>query len=165
MTPESRKKFNTLMGSFLIFLALVCFGLAAYMIFVPAQEKPAPLPTVAAISKQPCIEGLTALGLTAISVGEDIQVTDRHAELPPLDRLKTASLGVSMCHMYLKTFCMGPACPDPSALSFTLTQNEQAANAGGSLAAPSPRPVPATPAAPDAAAPTPEAPPALPPPG
>lgn len=154
MTPESRKKFNTLMGSFLIFIALVCFGLAAYMIFVPAKEKPAPLPTVAAISKQPCIEGLTALGLTAISVGDDIQVTDRNSELPPLERLKTASLGISMCHMYLKTFCMGPACPDPSALSFTLTQNEQSISTSAPFSAPAPRPAPPQ-----------DAPPTLPPPG
>lgn len=136
MTPESRKKFNTYMGSFLIFLALVSFGLAAYMIFVPAKEKPAPLPTVAAISKQPCIEGLTALGLTAISVGEDIQVSDRNLQQLPLDRLKTASLGVAMCNMYLKSFCMGPACPDPSALSFTLTQNEQTVALGATRATP-----------------------------
>lgn len=158
MTPESRKKFNTLMGSFLIILALACFGLAAYMIFVPAKEKPAPLPTVATISKQPCIEGLTALGLTAVSVGEDIQVTDRHIDLPPLERLKTASLGISMCHLYLKSFCMGPACPDPSALSFTLTQEEQAVTATTPAAprVPQPGAVPQTPA--------PNLPPSLPPP-
>lgn len=121
MTPEARKQFNTLMGSLLIVMAMVCFGLTAYMIFTPAKEKPAPTPTVATISTKPCLEGLTALGLTAVATGADIRVVDRNTSALPLERLKTASLGISMCHLYLKSFCMGPACQDSSSLTFVLS--------------------------------------------
>jgi hypothetical protein len=124
MTPESRKAFNTFMGVLLIILAIGCFALAGYMIIVPAKEKTAPPPTIATVSKQSCIEGLTTLGFNAASIGSDIRVTDRNAEANPLDRLKNASLGVSMCHLYLKSFCMGPSCPDPTAMSFTLTPDD-----------------------------------------
>jgi len=124
MTPESRKMFNTWMGTLLILLAIALFGLSAYMIFVPAKEKPAPLPTVAAINKQPCIEGLTELGMSAVSVGPDIRVTDTRSTMDPQERLRQASLGISMCHLYLKSFCMGPACADPTTMSFVLTPDE-----------------------------------------
>jgi hypothetical protein len=124
MTPESRKLFNTWMGSLLILLAMVCFGLAGYMIFIPNESKPEPAPTFAVVNKQSCIEGLTALKLNLITVGQDIRVTDRNVDVNPLDRLKTASLGVSMCHLYLKSFCMGPSCEDPSAMTFVLTPND-----------------------------------------
>lgn len=124
MTPESRKTFNTYMGLLLILLAFGCFGLGGYMIFVPAKEKSAPLPAVATLNKQPCIDGLTALGFNAASIGADIRVTGRDTEALPLDRLKSASLGIAMCHLYLKSFCMGPSCPDPSAMSFVLTPDD-----------------------------------------
>lgn len=113
------------MGSLLIALATVCFGLAGYMIFTPAKEKPAPTPTIATINTKPCIEGLTALGLTAVATGADIRVVDRNASALPLERLKTASLGISMCHLYLKSFCMGPACQDSSSMTFVLTPDAQ----------------------------------------
>lgn len=121
MTPESRKQFNTLMGSLLIFMALVCFGFAGFMILTPAQAKVAPPPTVAPINKQACLDGLNNLGFTAVASGADIRVVDRNVSALPLERLKNASLGVSMCHLYLKSFCMGPACQDSSAMSFVLS--------------------------------------------
>lgn len=124
MTPESRKLFNTWMGSLLIFMAMVCFGLAGYMIFVPNESKPEPAPTFAVVNKQPCLEGLAALNLSAVAIGRDIRVTDRDVAANALDRLKTASLGVSMCHMYLKSFCMGPSCEDPNALTFVLAPSD-----------------------------------------
>jgi hypothetical protein len=124
MTPESTKSFNTYMGVLLIFLALGCFGLGGYMVFVPATEKAAPPPKIATINKQPCIEGLTALGFQAASIGADIRVTDRNNDAEPLERLKNASLGIAMCHLYLKDFCMGPNCPNPTAMTFTLTETE-----------------------------------------
>jgi hypothetical protein len=124
MTPESRKTFNTYMGALLILLALGCFGLASYMIFTPATEKPAPLPRVSTINKQQCIEGLKNLGFRGSLMGADIRVTDTKPEANPYDRLKDASLGIAMCHLYLKKFCMGPGCQNPEAMSFELTPDD-----------------------------------------
>ena len=128
MTPESRKAFNTYMGLMLIVLAMLCFGFAGYMILVPAAEKTAPPPKIAVINKQLCLDGLKALGFQVRSLGQDIQVMDRTPDVLPLDRLKNASLGTSMCQMYLKSFCMGSTCPDQHAMTFTLTQDEPGAS-------------------------------------
>ena len=122
MTPELRKTFNTYMGVLLIILSLVCFGLTAYMVIVPNETAEAPAPKIAPVPKQPCLDGLAATGATTTSVGSDIRVQDL-SSAPPLDKLKAASLGISMCHYYLKSFCMGATCTQPG-LTYVLTPDE-----------------------------------------
>ena len=123
MTPESRKAFNTYVGVLLIILSLVCFGLTAYMVVMPNEAKDLPPPKFAPVAKQPCLEGLTALGFNAVSTGSDIRVSDSNPSTGPQEKLRNASLGISMCHYYMKSFCMGSSCSQPG-LTFVLTPDE-----------------------------------------
>lgn len=121
MTPEIRKAFNTYMGILLILLSLICFGFTGFLIFKPADPKEATV-MIEPVSKKPCLEALGKLGVNITDMGEKIRVQD-FSDAPPFEKLQKASLGISMCHFYLESFCMGQACNEPG-VTYVITQKE-----------------------------------------
>lgn len=126
MSPEQKRKFNTIAGSFFSIGAALFLGMAGYFTFVQAPVKPAPVKLTSIVSKESCSDYLRNMGFTAdTGMPQSLKVRgefntglDMTASEYYLDRV---SLATTVCQYTLKDFCMGTECSEGSGVFFTLT--------------------------------------------
>ena len=140
MSPEQKRKFNTVFGSVFLVTASVAWGLTAYFAFTPAPPKPAPVHREPVVDLGSCQKALQALGYQVSIVNSEVLV---YEPLEPLlegnqRQLEKSTAAVSVCHLNLKEFCMGEGCDRPG-LNFTLARPQaQTASASAAVASTQP---------------------------
>ncbi len=118
MTPEGKRKFNTVAGSTFVLLGLVAWGMTVYFGFVPAPPKPHPVSLAPSVDLASCRSLLQRMGYQA-SVRKGEVVATREALDDPQAQLEQATLAIGACKLPLTEFCMGTACEN-APLTFAL---------------------------------------------
>jgi hypothetical protein len=119
VTPEGKRRFNTLMGSGFLVLGVTAWALTVYFGLTPAPAKPHPVSLAPTVDLNSCRSLLQRLGYSATV--QKNEVTARQFELAdPPGQLEQATLAIAACKLPLKTFCMGTDC-DGTGLTFTLS--------------------------------------------
>lgn len=130
MSPEQRKKFNTVFGSVFLTLGLFGYGMSAYYAVTPNKPLASTVaPSREIVDSSSCVRAMLQLGFQAYVTGPDVEV---YAPLPgPNDDVKEllekASLGIAMCKLKMKEFCMGTTCKEGPGLRFKLSSPQQQA--------------------------------------
>lgn len=123
MSPEQKRKFNTVFGSIFLAGAAVAWGLAVYFAITPAPPKPAPVHREATVGLGSCQMVLQSMGYQVSIVNNEVQAYEPLSE-DPQRQLEESTAAVHVCRMSLKEFCMGTGCARPG-LSFTLARARQ----------------------------------------
>lgn len=109
MSPSVQKSVNLFATILFVLGGIFCFGLTAYFAITPAAPKPAKF-----ISATPDIDGcqiaLTQLGFKVEHKNVNLIINTLNIEKDPQATVEKASIGIALCHMSLKKFCMGESC-------------------------------------------------------
>ncbi len=119
MTPDGKRKFNTLVGSLFLLLGVGGWAMTGYLVLTPAPPKPHPVSLAPKVDANSCRIVLQRLGYET-TVRKDEVVAIERGLSDPEDQLRRASLAISACKIDLKEFCMGTSC-EPEGLTFTLS--------------------------------------------
>lgn len=112
MTPEQKRKFNGVVGSFFLFIGILSWLFAWYFSVTPNPTKPAPIVSAPSIDLASCRTLLSGLKYNAWISGQDV-VAFEPLTSEPYQQLQKASLAAVACKLPLKTFCMGEGCEQP----------------------------------------------------
>ncbi|MBC8738481.1 hypothetical protein F6X40_17030 [Paraburkholderia sp. UCT31] len=111
MTPQALKTANTAAAVLFVLAGFSCFGMAGYLALTkpPAKESK----YVQRIpDKKGCKDALAAQGFHATegADGKVIFASVTGLKDEPKRQLQEATMAIAMCHMPLKSFCMGLTC-------------------------------------------------------
>ena len=112
MSPEQKRKFNTLFGGVFIATGVLAWGLTTYFALTPNPPKPAPVIGTATIDLPSCRTVLASLGYDA-AVTDGTVVAHEALSANPKEQLQKATLASTVCKLPMKSFCMGEGCPRP----------------------------------------------------
>lgn len=113
MTPESKRKFNLVIGLFLGVMGLAAWGGAAFYSVSPQPAKPAPK-LESKVDPQACKMAVSNLGFLAKDTASPpggLELTQAVIEDDASAQLYKASIAATVCKMNIETFCMGEGCP------------------------------------------------------
>lgn len=145
MSPEQKRKFNTVFGSVFLASAAVAWGLTAYFAFTPAPPKPAPVHREPVVNLGSCQMVLQSMGYQVSIVNNEVVAHEPLSD-DPQRQLDKSTAAVNVCRLSLKEFCMGEGCERPG-MSFTLARTQAQTASAAAGAAPT-RPAPANSSAP-----------------
>lgn len=112
MTPEQKRKFNTVFGSVFLVGGFAAWALTAYFAVTPNPPRPFPVLNSASVDLASCRSALGALGYQATMKDRDVIAFEPLSDNPK-QQLERASLAASVCKLPLKSFCMGEGCEQP----------------------------------------------------
>ncbi|MNR71673.1 hypothetical protein D3C71_23040 [compost metagenome] len=113
MSPEQKRKFNTLFGSVFLASGVLAWGLAAYYAFTPNPPRPAPVYADNVVDLQSCARTLRTLGYPEVSVQKDDVIANEALGGDAKAQMERATLAATVCKLELKYFCIGESCPQP----------------------------------------------------
>lgn len=142
MTPEKKRKFNTIAGSAFLTIGLLAWGLTVYFAVTPNPPKPTPVQPTAVVDLASCRSVLTSMGFSASVVGREVSVFEELTSNPKV-QLDRVTMAEAVCKLSLKSFCMGEGC-DRVGVNFVLapaeaTKPAAAAPANTGKASPAPK--------------------------
>jgi len=118
MTPQAVKRTNIVASALFIGGGLVCFAMAGFLLAVPAKPRIASY--IGATPDVPgCVVALKHQNFDVKADGSHLITAKAFLQPNAYDQLQQASLAIALCHMPLKTFCMGSDCGSEG-LSFVL---------------------------------------------
>lgn len=127
MSPEQKRKFNTIAGSFLSFGAVVFLALTVYFVLVPRTPKPHPVDGKPIVSAETCANYLRRMQLNVEPTNNDSKELVVHGELKEeLDMIASElfldkiSYATSVCGYQMNKFCMGTSCEQGKGIHFSL---------------------------------------------
>lgn len=112
MTPEQKRKFNTVFGGIFFAVGSIAWALTAYFAVTPNPPRPHPVLNSASVDLASCRTALGSLGYQASVKDNDVTGYEPLSGNPKL-QLERATLAASVCKMSLKSFCMGEGCEQP----------------------------------------------------
>lgn len=142
MSPEAKKKFNTVFGAGFIAAGLMSWMIAAYFAYTPKEPIKLETATAAPIDLNSCRNALGSMGYETQLKDNLITAYEALSSDDVKRQLEKASLGVAVCKLPLESFCAGEGC-ERLGLSFTLKgekptpKSESAKDKGAKSAPPS----------------------------
>lgn len=140
MTPEQKRKYNTVMGGFLLSVGIVAWMTTVYFAVAPAKPKPAPMNAAPTVDMNSCRSALAQLGYSATITGNEVKAYEP-LTADPQAQLEKASIATLICKVNLQEFCIGTGCAQPGVtlvLRRTTEGNEQVGPKKPEVKAPSP---------------------------
>jgi len=128
VSPEQKRKFNTVFGGMFIATGIFAWALAAYFAVTPNPPKPAPVVNGTSIDVPSCRNTLRALGYEVTVKGKDITAYESAITEPKL-QLDRATVAATVCRLPLKSFCMGEGCERPGITIVVASNNPDASTA------------------------------------
>jgi len=113
MSPEQKRKFNTLFGTVFLVSGIFAWGLAAYYAKTPNEPQPAPVIGAKTVDLQSCATTLRSLGYPEVSVQKNDVIAHESLSMDPKAQLEKASIAATVCKLEVKYFCIGESCPQP----------------------------------------------------
>ena len=113
MSPEQKRKFNTLFGSLFLASGIIAWGLSAYYAVTPNDPQPTPVIGAKHIDLQSCATTLRSLGYPEVSVQKNDVIAHEALSADPQGQLE------------MKYFCIGESCPQPGITIVTTAPNNQ----------------------------------------
>jgi hypothetical protein len=113
MSPEQKRKFNSAFGTFFLVSGIAAWGLATYFAVTPNPPKPAPVFGGTTVDLRSCASTLRTLGYLDVDVQKNEVTAHEALSQNPHEQLDRATLAASVCHLEMKYFCIGEACPKP----------------------------------------------------
>jgi hypothetical protein len=110
MSPEQKRKFNTVFGGVFMVTGIFAWALTAYFAVTPNPPKPAPVMAGATIDLASCQNSLRALGYAVTMKDKDITAHETLSLDDPKAQLDRATVAATVCRLPMKTFCMGQGC-------------------------------------------------------
>lgn len=112
MSPEQKRKFNSVFGGVFMASGLVAWGLTAWFAITPNPPKPAPVINAATIDMASCSQSLIRLGYQTTVKDKEVTAFEQ-LMADPKDQLQRATVASTLCRLPLKSFCMGEGCDKP----------------------------------------------------
>lgn len=112
MSPEQKRKFNTVFGSVFMASGAVAWLLTVYFAMTPNPPKPAPAHAAPVVDVASCRSALSTFGYEVGQAGDEVTLFEQLAQ-DPQQQLDKATMAASLCKFTLKKFCMGEACERP----------------------------------------------------
>lgn len=112
MTPEQKRKFNTVFGGIFLGVGIVAWMLTVYFAVSPNEPAPAPVAGAPSVNLASCRDALAQLGFQATLKDQDLTAYEP-LSANPKDQLDRASIAALVCKIPLKSFCMGDGCEQP----------------------------------------------------
>lgn len=127
MSPEQKRKFNTIAGSFLSFGSVIFLALTIYFVLVPRAPKPHPVEGKPIVSAESCANYLRRMQFNVEPTNNDSKELVVHGELKEefdmiaselfLDKISYAT---TICGYQMNKFCMGTSCAEGKGIHFSL---------------------------------------------
>lgn len=124
MTPDGKRKFNTLVGSLFLLLGVGGWAMTGYLVLTPAPPKPHPVSLAPKVDANSCRIVLQRMGYETTVRRDEVSAIERGLS-DPEDQLRRATMAIAACKIPLQAFCMGTTC-QPEGLTFTLSNSETA---------------------------------------
>lgn len=122
MSPEQTRKFNLITGSFFLGLGVVTWALAGYFALTPNAPQPHPVTAETRVDLNSCRTALATMGYQAsIAATKDAVRVYEPLNGDAKALLDRATMAIGVCHMELRSFCIGEACDSPG-VTFELVQ-------------------------------------------
>jgi hypothetical protein len=125
MSPEQKRKFNTVFGSVFITTGIFAWALTAYFAVTPNPKRPAPVVHGLAIDLPSCQKTLTSLGYEATIKNKEVTAHEMLSATDPKQQLDRATIAATVCRLPMKSFCMGEGCERPG-VTLVVTADETA---------------------------------------
>ena len=113
MSPEQKRKFNTVFGGVFMVTGIFAWALTAYFAVTPNPPKPAPVVSGVTIDLASCQSSLRTLGYTVTMKDKDITAHEELSIPDPKAQLDRATVAATVCRLPMKSFCMGTGCEKP----------------------------------------------------
>lgn len=127
MSPEQKRKFNTIAGTFLSLGSVVFLALTIYFVLVPRAPKPHPVEGTPIVGTETCGNYLRRMQFNVEPTNPESKEMVVHGELKEeLDMvaselfLDKISYATTICGYQLNKFCMGTACSEGKGIHFSL---------------------------------------------
>lgn len=133
MSPEQKRKFNTVFGGVFMATGIFAWALTAYFAVTPNAPKPAPVVSGTTIDLSSCQNSLRALGYEATLKNKDVTAYEQLSPTDPKQQLDRATIAATVCRLPLKSFCMGEGC-ERNGVTIVVTADEKAAAPTGTPA-------------------------------
>lgn len=123
MNPKATKNINLFATVLFTLGGFACLGLAGYLTLTPAPPKQAQYISQRA-DKPGCLKAAREMGFE-VTKAETSMVNIHSSDLDssPKEIVDKASLVIAACHVPMRSFCMGEACPAPG-ITFMLQFND-----------------------------------------
>ncbi len=112
MTPEQKRKFNTVFGGVFLGTGIVAWMLTMYFAVSPNEPAPAPVIGAPSVNMTSCRDALAQLGYNATLKDQDVTAFEA-LSTDPKDQLDRATVAALVCKVPMKSFCMGDGCDQP----------------------------------------------------
>lgn len=112
MTPEQKRKFNTVFGGIFLGTGIVAWMLTVYFAVSPNAPAPAPVLSAPSVSLTSCRDALSQLGYQVTLKEPDVTAFEP-LSADPKEQLDRASVAALVCKIPMKSFCMGEGCEQP----------------------------------------------------
>jgi hypothetical protein len=112
MSPEQKRKFNTVFGGVFLGGGIVAWALTVYFAMTPNPPRPTPVVGMPTIDLSSCRSVLAGFGYDAKVKDSDV-IAYEPLSASPKDQLQKATLAATVCKLPMKSFCMGEGCAQP----------------------------------------------------
>lgn len=123
MSPEQKRKFNTVFGSVFMATGVFAWALTAYFAVTPNPKRPAPVVRSLSIDLPSCQKTLISLGYEATIKNKDVTAHEMLSATDPKGQLDRATIASTVCRLPMKSFCMGEGCERPG-VTLVVTADE-----------------------------------------